>query len=408
MPKDIEDYVEEFREYLTSRSKSICTVNSYTTIIKQLLEFTKKTPDSLTLEDITRFKIHLNTRALQNNDNRILGDNSKISYYYGIRKYLIYISGKYNNSTYDEYRREKVVSGGDDDLLKPPTKTLTEELPLTKAEVSAFLQISEPNLLHYTIVNTQYRLGQRPNQIANLNISDIDWEGTKDDNGKIIHRIWIRHSKQDNTYYIDTEDTGLIKMLKTYIDEEREEPKEGYIEDNYGRRLYHEDAIFLNGYGRRWTTTGINVMNKRYAVKLQTQGKLRKNVRMHSQLWRHTLVTILFEQGLNVKEIMKRTGHRSEDCCLRYCRPRERETISKIDNALSLDDTDNTKPSQEPSKPDDTPKPKPQKPSDVMYHNPYYTLLKDNLITPQQYAELLNNTNSKPTDKPTDTTSMFG
>ena len=137
---------------------------------------------------------------------------------------------------YDQYRKEVDKSGKEDDLLKPPKRVSTGDNPLTKAEVNAFMQITEPHLLHNAIAKTLYLTAQRGNQIAQLNIPDIDWEGTRDDNGVIrYHNITIRHSKGDSTYQIKG-NPELVKTIKTYIDTEREEPKDGYVLDNYGNR----------------------------------------------------------------------------------------------------------------------------------------------------------------------------
>lgn len=396
----IEKYAKEFEDYLTNRSKSRATSRAYAVVVKDLLEFLDyDNPMDISYEDVERYVSHINDR---------LGNNSKRVFYYGLKKYLLFISGKYGSIVYDKYRREVEKSGREDDLLKPPRRESTEDKPLTKAEVNAFMQITEPHLLHHTIVKTLYLTAQRGNQIAQLNISDIDWEGTKDDNGVIkYHTITIRHSKGDSTYRIKG-NTELIKTLKTYIDTEREEPKEGCVVDNYCNKLYHKDALFLNGYGYRWTELGINKMVKRYAVNLQKQGRLRMDINMHCHLWRHTATTIMSEQGLNVKEIMKRTGHKTVECCMHYCHPRDKETFDKTEQALSLDNISTTKPDNTP-KPDDIhkPEPKPSKPSDVMYN---YTeiqkakeLYKLGVISLDQLYQVANN---KSTD--TSNTSMYG
>lgn len=147
----------------------------------------------------------------------------------------------------------------------------------------------------------------------------------------------------------------MIDAIKNYL-EIREEPIspegkmtysgrtiKGYIIDNYGKKLYHRDAVFLNGYGGRLRKRAMGDMMKKYAA----QAGITKKIFCH--LWRASGITIADSNGVSLNQIMKRSGHTNIQSVMPYMNPNKNETNMKISNALEIKKS-LTKPTIEPPK----------------------------------------------------------
>jgi integrase/recombinase XerD len=376
MSKTLEEYVKEYGDYLKGRDKSKATIVGYQQAIKNLLgkPISKtndlrwkwdlvKTPESLTLKDIEEFALETKTNY-QPNTQRI-----RLS---AIKKYMIFIKRKYNNNLYLEYLEDKEISN--DDILQA-RKGYTKKIDvLTKDEIERLFKSSDRNYRDNAIIKTLYYTSQRVGSIVNLNFNDINFEGKMDKNNNRYYSIEFKHTKGNNHHTVETYSEDLIQSIKRYIEsEDREEPREGYIYDNWGNKLYHRDAIFLNGYGERLKSRAISNMLSKYAVKC----KIKKNVYPH--LFRHTVLTLL-DGKMSDAQRRKLSGHSEKSPMLNhYTHPNREEVLGRIDSVLSLDNkTDKPKPLKRPE-------PKPEKPQDTYIAQPQQQIS----ISPDDYKKFI-------------------
>jgi len=136
----------------------------------------------------------------------------------------------------------------------------------------------------------------------------------------------------------DSVDTEVIDAINRYLDV-RENPVEGYLEDNYRRKLYHKDAVFLNGNGQRLKGRAINYMMKNYALE---SGVTKKKI--HTHLWRSSGITIADSKNVSLGQIMARSGHTNIQSVTPYLNAKKDLTNRNISKALSCETENSTSP----------------------------------------------------------------
>ena len=196
-------------------------------------------------------------------------------------------------------------------------------------------------------------------------------------------------AKGDREYTVNI-DTDALEAIKAYLNV-REEPKEGHIIDEYSRKLYHRDAVFLNGYGKRLCGVTINNIMKRYAIEMELEKPL------YPHLMRATACTIMDERGMTLPQIKEQSGHSNIQSLRTYIRPNKKVIKEKVKASLSLYETQ-----PEPPKPE--PKRKPDIPVNLNGTDKtekYVALLKKGLITTDDFIKLVS------TDKKPDTPNYF-
>ena len=388
--KTLEEYSKEFTDHLNSLEYSSKTVQGYVIAVRQLLcdiidnnnrdkvYKLKYNPKDLTLEYLKDF-----TRRVKEHYNPY-SHKTKLA---GIKYYLKFIKAVYGANIWDEYEKEKVIYGSKKDILKGRPVQEKYKEPLTKGEIESFFTASKYNPRDHALFNVFYYSTQRVHSIVNLNVEDIDFEPKTNANGETYYNITFRYVKGLNKPPIKIPvPTDCIKAINDYL-EFREEPVEGYIKDNYGRKLLNKDALFLNGLGERFKVVSIYHMLKRYAVKLD----IRKPVYPH--LWRHTSITRMYENGMTEGEIKRISGHAKQSNALRtYINPSTENVISKSQDALRLHKSKKVKsvpvkaepePQPTPQKPQPKPEPKPESKSQKVEEKPtdsYIAKPKDNKI----------------------------
>ena len=330
MPKTLEKYIEEFGNHLRRRDKSEKTVQGYCIGVKQLLCDSvgmsdkweiKRYPERLKFSDIEDFAYKLR-KAYEPNTQKI-----KLS---GIKRYLKFIKKTYGNNLYNEYIVDKEET---EDILKADTPQDKKVDIITKDEVKMFFDASEENPRDNAIFKTFYYSTQRLYSVQNLNTEDIDFSLRKTIDGNKYYNITFRYQKgKSKKFKVVPVEPELIDAIKTYLGMREEPDTDGFIYDNYGNKLYHRDAIFLNGTGQRFTCMGIYNMVKRYAVRLGIKK------RIYPHLWRHTAITLMDKAGLSDAEIKQKTGHSKLSNALNiYKDPQTDDIVSKTQDALVLD-----------------------------------------------------------------------
>jgi hypothetical protein len=173
--------------------------------------------------------------------------------------------------------------------------------------------------------------GARKNEVLNINVEDIDFKNNT------IHIYQTKLKKEKENDRVVTKE--CVKAIQDYIDI-REEPKEGHITDADGRELLHKDALFLNGFGKRQSSSYANRKLKEYASRVG----ITKNVYPH--ILRHTTCTNLTNSDMNDYQIMAHTGHKNPKTLKRYSHLTSLDVKDKVLDSVSI------KEEVEPKKPD--------------------------------------------------------
>ncbi len=316
-----EPMVRKFGEYL-STSYSNSTVKDYLTAIRELLDGADKFPEDLTFNDVKAYVKHI--RA---NDKFY----SKRNKFASLKLFMAYMKLKGINDIYDEWGNEKKLMGIDIFKIKRTEKPRNKKETLTKDEVKKIFNYTRKYPRDHAICKAFYYTTQRGGTIQNLNIDDIENEpfiNPKD--GKPYHIVHIEKAKLGETYDLEIE-PECIEAIMRYFNEFREEPDEGYIIDNYGRKLLHKDAVFLNGTGQRLMEQSMNKMMKKIGVACGI------NKRIYCHLWRASAISIMYADGVPPADIIKRTGHTSIRSLEPYINLDEDLSTAKCSHSLSLE-----------------------------------------------------------------------
>ena len=329
-----ENHLIAFRNHLLGLGKSRATANTYVADVKMLLKFVNKdsNPTAISYQEVESYLRDMKSR---------LAKTSWRHNVFGIKIWLKYIKEYHDNNTIDHF--EKISK--EMNLLRPP-KTREEKStrsiePLTQAEQQKIYEVSKSNPRDYAMLRVFFVSLQRCGSVLNINVEDINFEK------KEIHIF----AKGDEEYYISIDDETL-QAIQDYL-KVREQPKEGFILDNWGRKRYHKDALFLNGSGKRPTNNLVQVMFKNIAVKC----KMPKDRRLFPHLTRHTGITNLLDQGIPIKSVALQSGHQTMEVLMKYHHPRNEETKQKIVDMLTKKREESLSPSK-PEQPEPPKKPK--------------------------------------------------
>jgi len=318
-----ETKLEAFMTFLADRQYSQLAITNYEVTSRKFLKMVNKKPKDITIDDVETYVRAMNTNI---HNGKPYSNNSKISKFSGLKVFIEYLNLKILKERKIEY---------DEDLLHPPSATIPDKEVLTKDEIKRIFESAKSNKRDLAILTSLYYSTQRKTSVQSINISDINWQ---------TGEVWIRHGtkQKKGVYEYQVSIKEAIPVIRDYIDNYRETPKQE-----------HEDALFLNGTGRRICKETINHILKKHVV----NSGITKRVFPH--LIRSTGVTIMDASGMTRDQIIKRTGHRDIDSLKTYIRPNPIECNKKADECLSLDTPMTT--TQKPN-PQPRPEKKPEQP----------------------------------------------
>jgi site-specific recombinase XerD len=366
--------LKSFDDYLLSMNTSRTTRTTYKSTVRQFHLIIGKVdskyklpidPESITVKDVELYIRDIKSRIATHSQRHML---------YGLKRYLKYLKKEYENTTIDYFT--KLAKDDQENPLKPGRGVnVRVSEPLTKDEIQRIFDVSKVCPRDYAMLKTFYYTVQRKGSICNLNVSDINF----DTNEVSIHA----KGNQIYTVYIDND---ALQSIKDYL-LVREEPDEGFITDNYGRKLFHKDALFLNGTGRRLSLPAVYTMVKKYSV----LAKIEKRCFPHC--FRHTGISMMHDAGMGDKSIQMQSGHRSNVALQRYIHPNKKIVKDKVFDILSLD---NEKPKQPVKKPTIPVDPNIKKDPDPMVAKPQddktdrlISLLEKGLIDKTEFMQLM-------------------
>jgi len=321
-----------------------------------------KTSKEVTQNEVNGFMVELKERYK---------NNSLIPRIGGLRHYLRCLG--FNPSS----------KGGNIQAEMPTAKATRKEEILTVDEVKRLFIATKDDLLANCVIKVFYYTALRRMELINLDVSDIDFKNKM---------VTVRNGKgvegQPEKIAIDDIALDSIKRYQTV----RPTPREGY-----------EDALFIGTTNTRISRTAILYMLRQARFKANIQRNVYPHILRSSQLThRHNM-------GADVIHLQELSRHKSLKSLQIYIRSSDKEKRENYDRYTpKIAETDET---TKPTPTQPTPPPtKPQKPkADVMIADTQpettdrktelLSLLKEGLITPQQYRDCLTKQ---------DDTSMFG
>lgn len=175
--------------------------------------------------------------------------------------------------------------------IKTPKAEITYPKALYKSEVEKIFKANSVRDDEFVsrdqaIIELLYASGMRVSEISNLNLQNIDMRN-------MYIRVFGKGKKERLVPF--TQSSKLT--LETYISGLR------ITLQNKGKEK--TNAVFLNKFGRRISTRGIEEIFKR----IESCSGL--NVSLHPHLLRHTFATHLLERGADLRVIQELLGHSS-------------------------------------------------------------------------------------------------
>ncbi len=340
MQKNLETYLKEYACHLRDYDKSKKTIEGFNIAVKfflcdvisnkeakngYVMKYTPETINYNYLKDYTkRIK-----KELEN------ANNQKIKLT-GIKRYLKFIKAKYENPTYDEYieNKNKYSEKTDEDILKITTPEPTMKILPTNEEIKQLLDLAktkENGLRNHAILKLFFYTSQRLHSIVNLNKTDVNPEPKYTKNGTEYYEVIFKYLKGKN------KNPKVIPIPKDCMDaindyaKVREDYVDGYIEDNYRKKLYHKDALFLNGEGQRYMEMSIYSMIRRYADELGIKK------RIHPHLFRHLTISKLNVAGISDTEVKSISAHSKNSSAIEtYKNAVKDDVVDKVFPVLDL------------------------------------------------------------------------
>lgn len=207
--------------------------------------------------------------------------------------------------------------------IKPGGSLPDEEEPLTDEQAKQLLDAVRETRA-YTFCLIGLCTGMRRGEILGLKWEDIDWAANK---------IYVRHNKSFPANATDAEVTDLLKtaaarrdlpipkVLKTHLAQECLASTSEFV-----LSMPNGNSLTKSSFRRLWDIV------ERKCNEL--------GFKCHPHLLRHTFVTMMFEAGLDLKQVQYLAGHSTPNMTLRINthyrrRSRQDETAEKVSTAVS-------------------------------------------------------------------------
>lgn len=280
------DMFSEYMEY--ERNYSANTIDSYTRDIKQFFNFTKTDIKEVTTESVLDFVIHLHKKG-----NCVRTTNRKLSSLKSFYRFLV---------------RKGIMQSNPADPVECGKLEQRLPKPANPEDIELMIKTTD-NLRDRTIMEVLYATGMRRAELINIKVSDINFrEGYIKTIGK---------GSKERIVPLTPEAISLIKQL---------------IKKNNSTWLFPSRKNKKNHLSSRQLNTIISKW-------VRKSGLTELNITPHS--FRHTLCTVLFENGADIKTIQDIAGHSSINTTNLYtkvsvkrnkeaylnCHPRTRATI---------------------------------------------------------------------------------
>lgn len=155
------------------------------------------------------------------------------------------------------------------------------------------------------IISCAYGCGLRRNEIANLNVSDIDLKN---------NTLLVRVAKGGKTRLIPISDK-VIFHFKKYLK---------FHKNNYEQTNYQQLPFFINKNGNRMPGSILNQRLKTIISKTNNDELMSKNITLHCL--RHSIAVHLINNGADITFVQTYLGHSSIDTTNLYAIKRKRKS----------------------------------------------------------------------------------
>jgi integrase/recombinase XerC len=272
----MEEYVENFIQYLRSRGFSAHTVEAYQTDILQFVSFLKKyyEQETVALEqvDTTAVRHFLGSLFEQHFQKKSI--NRKLSSLRSLFNVLV---------------KEKKCSQNPVQRISHAKKE--KRLPSFLSEEEAKKLMDLPNtssvvgLRDLAILELLYSTGIRRGELLELNMNDVDYAGS-------CVRVFGKGSKQR----IVPCGSIALKTLKQYCSLRQKLFTEQTTNDD-------KDAVFLSNNGKRFLPWTLTLLVKTYVAQISDVSKKSPHT------LRHTFATHLLNRGADLRSVKEMLGH---------------------------------------------------------------------------------------------------
>jgi integrase len=222
--------------------------------------------------------------------------------------------------------------------LRRPRNAPTVNRPWSDAERFVVLEEAPPHLL-VPLALGMYA-GLREGDALRLPLSAYDGTAIELRTSKTGQRVWLPAARP------------LREILDTALAARRRETDQ---ESEPGRQRKQDRpqamTLAVNSRGQPWTTSGFRASWRTFRLRLEAEGKVAPGLTFHGL--RHTVATILREEGVDLRAIADLLGHATEGMARHYSgsadlRRTTIATVAKLDRAENRRRTSAVKPSVKP------------------------------------------------------------
>lgn len=249
-----EEFLKKLEIELKISKNSVYTLRNYVDANKQLIDFTKKSPEEMSLDDVKSFMAEK------------LGDRSSSS----VILFLAAVKYSYSNIF------KKDITAG----IKRPKKEKRIPTVLTKEEVRKLLN-SLWNNKSKLMVSMLYACGFRVSELTNLKVQDIN----------LVEKIgFVKQGKgkKDRIFNIPQ---FLFEDIKKQIEEQKN---------------LNTEFLFSNpSDGKKLSSSNLEKIVRKATIR----AGISKDVHCHTL--RHSFATHLLESGTDLRKIQELLGHAS-------------------------------------------------------------------------------------------------
>lgn len=258
--------LDEYQRNMAQYFRGI-TLVKYSRNIIRFLEFCGKPYQSITSQDIKKYMSHNFSRS---------NKNTTVAYYLCcIKSFMTYLL------------ESGIILFNPADKIRSPKREVKLPRYLNEEDLLKLMGASDNHLRDRAIIILLYCTGVRVGEIANIELSDIDWKK---------HKILIRKSKSNQQRFVFfTEICG--QMVLAYLASRNDACK----------------SLFLSRKGKGLAIQGFQCVIKRYTIKAGL------NSQISIQWFRRSFAQQLIDKGMEDQAVAELLGHNTTHYLKVYC-----------------------------------------------------------------------------------------
>lgn len=262
--------IDELKELLYLKNFSEKTIKNYTSVINNVSNSIGKKPEYVTEHDLRKYIV----------ENKQYSSSTRTSFINAFKSlYKLCLNKKFDHSI----------------LPRPKIEQKQPDI-LSKNEFQLLIN-SIVNLKHKSIVALMYSCAMRVSEVINLRVRDID-----SSNNKIV--IKNGKGKVDRIVMLDE---SLLQLLRKYY-------------SIYAVKHY----LFEGSKGGKYSVTSIQNIVKKAVKKVG----INKNISSHSL--RHSCLTQLIKDGVDLRTVQKIAGHKNINTTANYIKIMDSDVIGTV------------------------------------------------------------------------------